>query len=140
MTKLVRPRKPKKPKPETISTIDAACLKLWSQCIIARDRKCRVTGSGRGLSAHHIRGRGHASTRFDLENGMCLSWNDWHFLQKMSPERFQDGIIDVIGVEKYEELKAKSRIPLKRNIQDYRDERERLTRELKGLQSDWGKL
>lgn len=127
-----------KPKPETISTIDAACLKLWSQCVITRDRVCRVTKSTHSLSAHHIRSRGHASTRFDLENGMCLSWRDWHFLQKFNPERFQDGIIDVIGVDKYEQLKAKSRIPLKRNIQDMRDERERLTRELKALQSDFG--
>ncbi len=128
-----------KPKPETISTIDAECRKLWSQCVITRDKACRVTGSGRTLSAHHIRSVGHASTRFDLENGMCLSWRDWHFIQKVSPELFQDGIIDVIGVEKYEELRRKSRQPLKRNIQDYRDERERLTRALKALQADYGK-
>lgn len=129
-----------KRKPETIATIDAECLKLWSQCVITRDRVCRVTGSTHSLSAHHIRSRGHASTRFDLENGMCLSWRDWHFLQKFNPERFQDGIIDVIGTDKYEQLKAKSRIPLKRNTQDLRDERERLTRMLKALKADWGEV
>jgi hypothetical protein len=128
----------RKPKAETISDIDKQCLALWSDCIIARDRVCRVTGSEKSLSAHHIRSRGHASTRFDLENGMCLSWTKWHFLQKMAPERFQDGIIDAIGIEKYEQLRAKSRITLKRNIQDYRDERDRLKRELKALQSDYG--
>lgn len=128
-----------KPKSETIKTLDAACLNLWSQCIIARDRICRVTGDCAHLSAHHIRSRGHASTRFDLENGLCLSWTKFHFLQKMSPERFQDGIIDIIGVDEYERLKAKSRRPLKRNIADYRDEKARLQRLLKSLQADWGR-
>lgn len=128
----------RKPKPETISDIDRQCLNLWSQCVIARDGVCRVTGSDKSLSAHHIRSRGHASTRFDIENGMCLSWTKFHFLQKFSPERFQDGIIDVIGVEEYERLKEKSRRPLKRNIADMRDERERLKRELKAIQSDYG--
>jgi hypothetical protein len=127
----------KKPKKETIKTLDDACLKLWSSCIITRDGKCRITGSQSGLTSHHIRSRGHASTRFDLENGLCIAWK-WHFLQKANPERFQDSVIDVIGQEKYEELKAKSLRPLKRNIADMRDEKARLEKELKALQADYG--
>lgn len=129
-----------KRKPETISTIDKECRDIWSDCVIARDKVCRHTGDDQGLSAHHIRSVSHASTRFDLENGMALSWTKVHFLQKVNPERFQDIVIDIIGAEEYERLKAKSRIPLKRNIQDMRDERERLTRELKALKADWGEV
>ena len=124
---------------ETIATIDAECLKLWSQCVIARDRCCRITKSEIGLTSHHIRSRGHAATRFDLENGMCIAWK-WHFLQKANPERFQDSVIDVVGVEEYERLKARSLRPLKRNISDMRDERERLKRTLKALLSDYGSI
>ena len=130
----------RKPKPETIATIDKECRDIWSDCVIARDRVCRHTGDDRGLSAHHIRSVTHASTRFDLENGMALSWTKVHFLQKVNPERFQDIVIDIIGAAEYERLKAKSRIPLKRSIADLRDERDRLTRELRALQADWGKV
>jgi hypothetical protein len=129
----------RKPKAETIATIDKECRSLWSQCVITKaNGVCAVTGSTKSPSAHHIRSVGHASTRFDLGNGMCLSWTKFHFLQKFSPERFQDGIIDVIGIEEYERLRKKSMIPLKRNIADYRGERDRLKRELKAIQSDYG--
>jgi hypothetical protein len=136
MKKSTRLEKPKKP--ETTKSIDAACLELWSLCVIARDKRCRYSGKEDSLSAHHIRSRGHAATRYDLENGMCLSWTKFHFLQKMNPERFQDGIIDIIGVEEYERLKRKSLMICKRNIGDLRIERERLRRELAALRSDWG--
>ncbi len=133
-------RRPMKRKAETLATIDKQCREIWSDCVIARDKVCRHTGDDRGLSAHHIRSVSHASTRFDLENGMALSWTKVHFLQKVNPERFQDIVIDIIGAAEYERLKAKSRIPLKRNIADYRDERDRLTRLLKKIKSDWGKI
>jgi hypothetical protein len=128
----------KKPKKETIKTLDKDCRDLWSDCVLTRDRVCRHSGDHTGLSAHHIRSVGHASTRFDLENGMALSWTKIHFLQKTSPERFFDYVIDIIGMDEYLRLKAKSMIPLKRNIADYRDEKARLQKLLKQLQDDYG--
>ena len=87
--------------------LEMECDKLWSQCIIARDKTCRYYNNTERLSAHHIRSRTHKSTRWDLNNGVCLSWNV-HFLQKANPERFQDIVIDIIGDNKYQSLKRKS--------------------------------
>jgi hypothetical protein len=66
-----------------------------------------------------------------------LSWTKVHFLQKRNPERFQDIVIDIIGDEKYAELKRKSLVPLKRTIADMRDERDRLRKALKAITSDY---
>ena len=99
--------KTKKTKKTKKQILEAECDKLWSQCIIARDRTCRGSNSSDRLSAHHIRSRTHRSTRWDLDNGLCLSWKV-HFLQKANPERFQDLIINIIGDEKYQALKRKA--------------------------------
>lgn len=130
----------KRKKAETVATLNKACLKLWSACVIARDKTCRQCGDESGLTAHHIRSVTHQSTRFDLENGMALSWKKVHFLQHSNPERFMDIIIDIIGQAEYDRLKAKSLIPYQRRIQDYRDERDRLRRQLKALKVDYGYL
>ena len=125
-------------KPETIASIDKECLSLWSKCIIIRDRVCRVSGSDSHLSSHHIRSRGHAATRYDLNNGLALSWGI-HRLQKLNPERFFDMIIEVIGEMEYGRLKIQSQRICKRHIADLREERERLKNTLKQLENDWGK-
>ena len=103
--------------------LEDACDKLWSQCIIARDRTCRYYNTKDRLSAHHIRSRTHKSTRWDLDNGICLSWKV-HFLQKANPERFQDIVIDIIGDEKYQALKRKSLVVFDYNIKDLEDMRD----------------
>jgi hypothetical protein len=87
--------------------LELECDKLWSQCIIARDKTCRYYNNQERLSAHHIRSRTHKTTRWDLNNGICLSWRI-HFLQKANPERFQDVVIEIIGENKYQSLKRKS--------------------------------
>ena len=60
---------------------------------------------------------------------MCLSWGV-HRLQKLAPERFQDMIIECIGDEEYQRLKKLSQKICQRKIQDFRDERDRLRKEL----------
>ena len=109
--------------------LESECDKLWSQCIIARDRTCRGSNSSDRLSAHHIRSRTHRATRWDLDNGLCLSWKV-HFLQKANPERFQDLIINIIGDEKYAALKRKSLVPVDYTIADIEDIRDHLKRKL----------
>ncbi len=120
-----RAKKVKKPKPETTTSVDLDCLALWGQIVIKRDKVCRITGSSSNLSPHHIRSRGHAYTRYDLSNGMCLSWSI-HRLQKLNPERFMDLIIECIGDAEYQRLKALSSVAIHRKIQNFRDERARL--------------
>lgn len=126
-------RKKKKPLSK-LKKLEKECFDLWSDCIIERDKVCRVSQSDERLSGHHIRSRTHHSTRFDLENGICLSWKV-HFLQKANPERFQDMIIDVIGDKKYQELKIKSLKIVDQTVADLEDIKSFLTQELKHIRS-----
>ena len=45
--------------------------KKWS-LIIRRPGKCEICGSLGPLNAHHIFGSRYISTRWDLDNGICL--------------------------------------------------------------------
>ena len=123
----------KKPIPKK-KKLENECDKLWSQCVIARDGTCRGTNSSDRLSAHHIRSRTHRSTRWDLDNGLCLSWKV-HFLQKANPERFQDLIINIIGDEKYQSLKRKSLTPVNYTTADLEDIRDDLRKKLNDIKA-----
>jgi hypothetical protein len=123
----------KKPIPKK-KKLENECDKLWSQCIIARDGTCRGTNSIDRLSAHHIRSRTHRSTRWDLDNGLCLSWKV-HFLQKANPERFQDLIINIIGDEKYQALKRKSLQVVDYTTADLEQIKQDLTNKLKDIKA-----
>jgi hypothetical protein len=114
--------------------LEDQCDKIWSQCIITRDKTCRVTNSDERLSAHHIRSRTHRSTRWDLDNGLCLSWKV-HFLQKANPERFQDLIINIIGDEKYQALKRKSLQVVDYTTADLEQIKQDLTNKLKDIKA-----
>ncbi|MFA5340172.1 MAG: hypothetical protein WC332_00200 [Clostridia bacterium] len=131
---LPKPVKTKKVKKKKVKSerqkLIIACDNLWSDCIIARDKTCRYSNSEDRLSAHHIRGKSHYSTRWDLENGLCLSWTKIHFLQKNNPEFFQDKIIEIIGDEKYQQLKTKSLVRVDYSIADLRDIKESLEKKL----------
>ena len=123
----------KKPIPKK-KKLENECDKLWSQCVIARDGTCRGTNSIDRLSAHHIRSRTHRSTRWDLDNGLCLSWKV-HFLQKANPERFQDLIINIIGDDEYQALKRKSLQVVDYSIADLEQIKEDLTEKLKDIKA-----
>lgn len=101
--------KDKKPKQKVSKKrkLEKKCLDLWSRCVRARDLTCRGCNSDYRLSAHHIRSRTNLSTKYLLDNGICLCWK-CHSLQKFNPERFQDLVIDIIGDDFYQELKRKS--------------------------------
>lgn len=99
-----RSKKNNKRKKTEKQLLEAECDKLWSKCIIMRDKTCRLTNSSDRLSAHHIRSRSHKITRWNMENGICLSWRV-HFLQKANPELFHDRIIEIIGQKEYNRLK-----------------------------------
>ena len=103
MKLITKDKKPKR-KVSKKRKLEQKCLKLWSDCVRARDMTCKQCNSDYRLSAHHIRSRVHLTTRFMLANGICLCWK-CHSLQKWNPERFQDMIIDIIGDDKYQELK-----------------------------------
>jgi hypothetical protein len=91
--------------------------KLFSQAVIARDKVCKVSNSDYRLSVHHIRSRRHAITRWNIDNGICLSWKV-HSLQHYNPELFHDKIIECIGQKKYDHLKELSNMTYKFSIDE----------------------
>ena len=124
----------KKKRLPKLKQLERDCFSLWSDCVKARDKICRVSGSDERLSAHHIRSRTHHSTRFNLDNGLCLSWKV-HFLQKANPERFQDMVIDVIGQEEYDRLKIMSQVVVKQTVEDLEQIKFELTAKLKQIRA-----
>lgn len=129
----------KQTKAPSKKAIEAQCLVLWSRCVRTRDRVCRVTGSDTSLQAHHIRSVSHKATYLDIGNGITLS-NKVHCLQKFSPEKFQDIIIDTIGTEEYQRLKVKSQREFKTTVPWLLEMKDHLKTTLKALESDYGVL
>jgi hypothetical protein len=124
--------------------LDEKALKIWAACIKTRDRKCQVPGcnSEYKLSAHHISPRQYKITRFLLANGITLCAGH-HMLQKFDAEKFRAIIVSIVGLEKYDYLYGlawNNGSPHKVTIADLEFEIESLTRELKRLESDWGKI
>lgn len=105
--------------------LEAQLDKLFSQAVIARDGKCKVSGSEERLTVHHIRSRSHKITRWNLENGICLSWSV-HFLQKANPELFMDKIIECIGQKEYDRLKKLSSMTYKWSLSELERIKEQL--------------
>ncbi len=117
--------------------IEKQCLDLWSKCVRARDRVCRICQSDYRLQAHHIRSRSNRATYLDLENGMAVC-SRCHCLQKFSPEKFQDNVIEVIGDKEYQRLKVKSQRTWKPITGDLILMKDHLKRELKRIEDDYG--
>ena len=114
---------------------------LWRRCIQVRDKTCRICNHDGRLEAHHIMGRRHKATRWDIENGILLCWNHHVKYGHADPENLRDNMIDCIGIEKYNALKEKSRNNGKAyrlSIEDLKELMADLTTELRNLQSDWG--
>lgn len=106
-----------KRKPTDRKKLEAQLDKLFSQAVIARDKKCKISGSDERLTVHHIRSRRHSITRWNMENGICLSWKV-HFLQKANPELFHDKIIECIGQKEYDRLKKLSNMTYKWSLEE----------------------
>ena len=106
-----------KRKPTDRKKLENQLDKLFSQAVISRDRKCKVSGLEERLTVHHIRSRSHKITRWNMENGICLSWRV-HFLQKANPELFHDKIIECIGQKEYDRLKKLSNMTYKFSLDE----------------------
>jgi hypothetical protein len=127
-----------KPKVPPIKKIEKQCLVLWSECVRTRDRVCRICGSDYRLQAHHIRSRTNKATYLELRNGIAVC-SKCHILQKFSPERFQDKVIEVIGDEKYHALKVASQHTYKPTIPDLLLLKDALKDHLRILEDEYGK-
>jgi len=117
--------------------LERALDTLWSNCIRMRDKTCRVCNHDGRLEAHHIMGRRHKSTRWDLDNGILLCWNHHVKYGHADPETLRDNVIECIGAKKYNALKEKSRNKgkaYKMSMSDLED----IKAGLKIKLSDWG--
>jgi hypothetical protein len=127
-------------KEPTRKALKAKCDALWSKCVRTRQRVCQLCGSDYHLQAHHIQPRKHMATRYDLDNGLCLC-SRCHCLQRFDSCHFYDRVRDHIDEERYRRLQEKaSRIVTDMNIRELMIIQEKLTAELKALESDWGEL
>ncbi len=115
-------------------TLEKQCDLLWRKIIQARDKVCRVCNHDGRLEAHHVMGRIHRATRWDPGNGILLCWNHHVKYGHADPETLRDNIIDVIGAERYGQLKEKSRNygrPFKMDLGDLAELKARLADQLR---------
>jgi 5-methylcytosine-specific restriction endonuclease McrA len=105
--------------------------KLWSKAIRKRgDYTCercekKLDPKSRGLHAHHIFSRTPHSTRWDLDNGICLCYG-CHAFGHREPIRFYKWLIKYIGEDLYNILHKRHGI--KKLKVDYETKREELER------------
>ena len=112
-------------KKPTRAQLEKQVDRLWAKIVVERDNACRNCNSEFVLQAHHIRGRQHTATTYDVNNGLTLC-RKCHSLQKFRPEQFHDMIIDIIGQPEYDRLKAKSAAIVKHYYQDLVEIKEKL--------------
>lgn len=85
-----------------------------SRYIIARDRKCLVTGGTEFLTCSHYQGRGNMATRFDPKNLICLDlWTHERF-EADKQGGYKNLMIALIGQEECDFLEAKAKTVMKK--------------------------
>lgn len=98
--------------------------KTWS-ILIRSAGACEYCCSVNHLQAHHIFGRRNQSTRWDLNNGICLCpgchtfSND--FSAHQTPTTFTEWIIERRGEAWHDELKLKAHSSIKMNLNDKKE-------------------
>ena len=90
------------------------CDDLWSRLVKVRAGfKCEHCWKTGFLNSHHLFSRNNWSTRFDLDNGICLCrWchtMSFRFSAHKTPMEFTEWVIEKRGREWYDTLKAKAK-------------------------------
>jgi len=72
----IRKTKIKVKKANSVSVLKKKCDKLWSEAVkIEYNYECQYCWKKEHLNSHHLFTRARNSTRFDIDNGICLcSW------------------------------------------------------------------
>ena len=88
------------------------CDELWSKLIKVRAKfECEYCWKTTYLNSHHIFSRNNYSTRFDLDNGICLCVAHHTMSPKFSahktPMEFSDRVREYRWEERYQALKEK---------------------------------
>lgn len=88
------------------------CDELWSKLVKVRARfKCEYCWKTTYLNSHHIFSRNNYSTRFDLDNGICLCvahhTMSSTFSAHKTPMEFSDRVKEYRWEDRYQALKEK---------------------------------
>lgn len=96
------------------STLANKCDDKWSKLVkLAWGGKCAYCSTTKGLNSHHLFTRTNYSTRFDLDNWICLCVAHHTFSSKFSahktPLEFAERFKELKGEEFYNNLRRKSK-------------------------------
>jgi len=110
-------------KKQTKKALKKKVDELWAEVIkIKANHKCEYCGKESYLNSHHIFSRSNHSTRWDIDNGVCLCVGHHVFSSKFSahkaPAEFIEWIKDYRGEEWYNRLRVKAKTPSKFNLED----------------------
>lgn len=94
---------------------------LWSDCIKLKfNHKCAICESSDKLNSHHLISRTNYSTRWDLDNWICLCAKHHMLSSKLSAHKtmfeFVDWWLKKFWQKEYEKLLLKSHLPY---VKDY---------------------
>jgi hypothetical protein len=132
VTTVVKKRRTKSERTKRIGLLDT----LFSEAVRIRDgHTCQYCGrSTKSAQTHHIFTRTNMSTRFDMENGICLCFY-CHRYQAHGAGEFNYWVSHTwLGLEAYEDLHRKTREIVK-TTDEWLDEQEaRLRAEIEKLQ------
>ena len=94
---------------------------LWSKCVresVGRCELCGRTSPEVVLHAHHIYSRTHRSTRYDLDNSVCLCMGCHLYTAHKSVQEFADWVYEKLGQEKLDALRKKAHTTVKYTKED----------------------
>lgn len=113
----------------TKKQLDIDCLSLCKQIIKIRAHGMCECGCGRrGDDTSHVINRDRAATRYNLENLVLLS-RKCHDHDR--PKELKARHISIIGMERYEKLRDKSRVYKKWTVVDLQELKKELSETLK---------
>lgn len=81
--------------------------KLWADCVKAKAGfKSEMSGKTENLHAHHINGKANLRSRYELENGICLTGGEHFFIAHHAgrQEKFKSFVKTLRGEDIFERL------------------------------------
>jgi len=127
----IRKGKVKVKKQNSISSLKKVADKLWSEAVkIEYNYECQYCWKKEYLNSHHLFTRARNTTRFDIDNGMCLcSWCHTlssNFSAHKTPLEFFEWLEWIKGRDWIDELSKKSKQIIKVTPEMLKDEIENL--------------
>lgn len=105
--------KEKKPKKVSKTSLEKKLDNLWSEAVkIKAGNICEYCSRKDTLNSHHIISRANKTTRWDLENGVCLCVSHHTFSNifsaHLTPLEFVDWIYNTRGKKEINQLRKES--------------------------------